>query len=237
LDALYNRLVLALSLRGLERLLAADRITLEDAKLWQNLRTEHRQNQFWHDAATGYITASIALGCNALGLKFLSVYDVLRGRNLTSLGMPYKKKRFIPDALFGIADGELVAYFVLETDMGSEQLEANQLKHSTLAAKYLGYRDMWYREGYKEIYGLPTHPKLLIVTTKHLRLENMKTTFAEIARNDALMPGNGPVYLRCLPALERRERLPLPATGTMLLDPWQRISKEPTLIFKRKAHA
>jgi hypothetical protein len=236
IDALYNRLIYRLSLRGIEGLLTGDRITIDDARLWRNLRSQHKENQFWHDAATGYITASIELGCKQIGLKFLSVYDILRGRDITLLALPYQKSHLIPDALFGISDGTSTSYFALETDMGSEQLEANQIKHSTLAGKYLGSRHMWYHELYKNVYGIPSL-KLLIVTTKHLRLENIKTTFAALARNDAQSSGTGPVYLRCLPALERRQRLPLPATGMMLLDPWQRVSKEPTLLYKTKTAA
>jgi len=234
MDARYNRLIYRLSLRGLEALLAAGRITPEDAQLFLDLRGQYKQNQFWHDAATSYITASIELGCKQLGLQFLSAYDILRGKGLTSLAIPFQKSHLIPDALFGISDRTSITYYALETDMGSEQLEANQLKHSTLTKKYLGYRVMWSHELYQDVYGIPSL-KLLIVTTKHLRLENIKTTFKNIAREDTQSSGIGPVYLKCFPALERHERLSLPSTGIMLTDPWHRVTKEPTTIFKTKA--
>lgn len=236
---LSSELIYRITAHGVEALLRYSRIAPEDAELWTKLRAQEKQNNYWHDVATSFVTASMAIGARDLGLKFLSIYDIMRSAPETTkeasspLSIPYEKKHFIPDALFGIKD-EITNYFAVEMDMGSEQTEFSQLKNSTLSGKYRAYRHMWANDIPRKQFNLP-NLKLLIPTTMYLRTSNLKKAFAEIAKNDTRTKGTGPAYLRCLPALDRRDNLPLPSDGTMLLNQWERVNGTPVYFYKKTA--
>jgi hypothetical protein len=242
LDARSSRLIYRISPRGVEALVNAGRIATEDAQLWRKLRSQQKENQFWHDAATSYISASIALGTAQLGLQFISVYDIIRDapaktRDASNpLSMPYEKSFFTPDLLCGFRDQSQATYLMHETDMGTEQTMFHEVKNSTLSKKYLGYRSMLYRDLHTAQFGIPS-VKILFATTMHGRLSNLKKAFKQIADQDTRAAGVGPIYLRCLPELDRHNHMKLAATGTLLLDPWQRVTADPTYLHKKKTAA
>jgi hypothetical protein len=239
LDVRSNPNIFGLAHKSIEPLITAGTISIEDAQLWQKLRAAPKENQFWHDRAASHVTASIELGAKKLGLEFISVYDIIRNapektKNAQNpLAIPYEKSFFIPDALFGLRDGPNVTYFALEMDMGNEQNSDNNLKHSTLAKKYRGYRNMLYRELHTTHFGIP-NLKILFATTKPLKTQNLKKLFKDLADQDTRVTGVGPFYLRCFPELDYRNHIRVHATPTALTDPWERVTAEPTYLHKKR---
>ena len=242
LDARSSRLIYRISHKGVEALINAGRITPGDAQLWRKLRSQQKENQFWHDAATSYVSASLALGSQQLGLQFISVYDIIRDAPAKTRDVPnplaiqYEKSFFTPDLLCGFRDQLQTTHIMHETDMGTEQTKLHEVKNSTLSRKYLGYRNMLSRDWHTELFGIPS-VKILFSTTKHERLSNLKKAFKQIADLDTRAAGVGPIYLRCLPELDRHNHMKLIPTGTLLLDPWQRVTADPTYLHKKKTAA
>lgn len=237
-DARSNRLIARLNDKATEMLVLKNRISDQDALIHKKLR-QNNPHHFWHDVATGYITGSFELGARELGLQYLSVYDILKNAPAKTLeasnplAIPYKDGFIVPDALFGISDGEQATYFVLETDMGTEQGKHNAAKHSTLEKKYLAYRNMWRLELYKSLFGIP-NLKLLLISTRLFSLSDLPERFRAIAQNDRASSGLGPIYIRSFPPLDFQGTFDRPYSGFMLTEPWQRLAAPDTLLYKKR---
>lgn len=239
-QALSSELYYRINDHGVDALLRHGRITLEDAELWHKLHSRPRPGQFWHDLATSFTSASFELGCKNLGYEFISVYDIIRAAPQKTkdlavpTSIPSDNTHSIPDALFGYRDGKTENYFAVETDFGTEQGKESDKKFSTVSAKYKSYRHIWRQKTYEAQFGIP-NLKLLFTFLSPLRTRNKKRDFKEMAQKDPDGTGSGgPVYFRCLPELDRQENMPLPPTGTMLLDTWERMNAEPRYLYERK---
>ena len=220
LDPRSKHLVYKISAGGVAALVDSGRIRIEDAILWKRL--QQNNGPFRHDAGTGYITASIALGAKAAGYRFIPWFEILNHQYCKTKDSPNpieityrlhgKSHAFVPDQIFGLGrGGERPIFYALETDMGTEQLEEHKLKHSTLAAKYKAYREMWANALHTKHYGV-TEMRLLVVANKTFRLENIKEAFRRVANEDAHQ-GAGPVIFKAVPQLDHRNNQKPPATG------------------------
>ena len=220
LDARSKHLTYKISPTGVSALVDKGRITLADALLWKKL--QQNNGPYWHDAAASYVTASIAFGAKEHGMRYIPWYEILNHKYCNTKDTPNpieitytfrgRPKAFVPDRIFGLArPGQRPIFYALEMDMGTEQHKESDLKHSTLTTKYKAYRHMWAHELHTEQYGV-SEMHLLMVTTKALRLENIKEEFAKIAKSDDYK-GMGPVHYHAVLQLDRHYNQKPPATG------------------------
>lgn len=222
LDARSKNLTYKISPTGVSALVDKGRITLADASLWKKL--QQNNGPYWHDAAASYVTASIALGAKEHGMRFIPWYEILNHEycNTKEAANPFeithtvkgKPTGFVPDKIFGLArPSQRPVFYALEMDMSTEQIEEHKTKHSTLAAKYKAYRTMWAHELHTAQYGV-SELRLLIVTTKTMRLENIKGAFRKIAETDTYK-GMGPVHYHAVLELDRHYNQKPPANGDL----------------------
>jgi Replication-relaxation len=246
-DPLHSDLIYRITEHGVDSLVIKGFIPPEDAVLWEKIRAYPRKGDYWHDVATSLFTASIELGTRALGVRFISLYGLLRNAPEETLAlpnpikMPFEQSYFIPDAIFAIRDHDLFP-FAVEMDMGTEQVANAQSKtnlaksRATLVKKYQAYRNMWAKNIHTKQLGLP-FLKLLIPTILPSRTRTIRKDFLAEMNNDHLLSGPGPIFIRSVPSLNRKIYQPFRCDGSMLLDEWERLSKEPTVIFKTKTAA
>lgn len=226
-----------LSEKGAEALVDSGRVTYADYLLWQRIQKNYRPQHFEHDLATGYTTASLALGCRELGLRFISWLEFLNRARCPAktrdsenpLAMPYrldgKTRALTPDAICGIEyPAPTRAYFLcLEIDMGTEQHREHAAKDTTTMQKAKAYRHILHAELYKPLFGIQS---LQVATvTNSVRMETMKANLARLAEHD--LRGSTKDHLfKALPALSvlTSER-PL-SLGHMLIAPWIRAERE-----------
>lgn len=221
----YANMVYELTEKGAQALLDHGRITYRQYRLWIATGTQYRRQHFNHSLATGYLTASIELGCREKSYVYLSWFDILdRDRcpqetkeSANPLGIAIDGKILTPDAIFGIEYGNGAYFFAIETDMGTEQIEESR-SNVSITQKIKNYREILHKQTFRERFALPSL-QVMFVTTSIIRMHNMMDKVVAIGSKD----GKGstrPFLFKAIPQLAHRTRDPLPPTGHLLTEPW-----------------
>jgi len=228
-NANYSHLVYELTPKGAQALVEHSRISYAEYLLWTKVREQYRIHHYDHSLTTGYVTASIALGCRDRGLAFLSWLDLLNREKcpqdtrdaINPFGIPYgtdTTRYLTPDAIFGIEYGNGACFFAVETDMGTEQQSERKGGGTSITQKVKAYREIIHRQTFKEYLGLPSL-QVIFATTSVIRLHNIFETVLSIASKDG--KGSTRPFLGKAPTeIAYRTHQPLPATGHILAEPF-----------------
>ena len=228
-DANHTSLVYEISEKGVAALVDCGRVSYAESELWRKLQANLRPQHFDHDAATGYILASLALGAREANVRFISSTEILSRpkcpeETRTSenpLAIPCmvggERRSVIPDALFGVEYPTGACFFALETDMGTEQIREHDLKGSTIVRKLRGYLAIMRDQAYRRQFALPSL-QVLVVTASIVRMRNIIEALRRLTEPDASSATHAFLF-KAIPELGRRTRDKLPVSGHMLTGP------------------
>lgn len=181
-----------------------------------------------HDLMVCDVVASLELGIQKAGLRFIPVYEILANTDLNPynnpISIPLGGRRLVPDALFGVEGKQGAVYFALEVDRGTEQLKKRTGKYETgssYESKLEGYDQLIQQKIYKSRFKLP-NLRVLHVTIAEARKENMK---------ELLKKPNNYNLFKALPTFGDRDRAPQPSPQ-IFTSPWERVGHEPLHINK-----
>lgn len=127
-----------------------------------------RKDPMPHRLMTGTTVASIRITCEAQGLKFKTLKDILSHPKCppkAGLGIPTRNGILYPDDVFGIEYPEGFRFFALEADRSTEQ-------HKDIEHKLNGYVDILANKQFEKTWGIP-NLMVLIVTTRRERATNI----------------------------------------------------------------
>jgi hypothetical protein len=138
-----------------------------------------RTDPFVHRLMTACVTASIALGCQARGLRYIPQAEIL-ARHSSTLALPLRGGLLVPDALFGIHYPTGYLFFAVEVDRGTESIQRGAFGQTSVGQKLQHYLEIMDARAFKTHWGVP-NLLVMTVTSSGARLTRMLDCVRTIA--------------------------------------------------------
>jgi len=207
------------------------------------LRHARTPANFAHELMTCQLMASFELGARNSGARLITWLDILQSRSLPETTRQSPKPYHIPVVVtiegqalathvaadgqpFGIARANAAgtSFFFcpgIETDCGTEPIDASDFQRSSLAKKFVLYFAVEEQGIHRSHFGFP-NLYVPIVTTTTARLTSMMKLLERVTGG----AGSRHLLFKTFPALTSSEK-PRPPSGHILTEDWQRVGHPP----------
>ncbi|HTV30511.1 MAG TPA: hypothetical protein VMF32_22395 [Xanthobacteraceae bacterium] len=194
---------------------------------------------FAHELMACHILASFELGARQPGIRLITWTDILGSRNLPETTRRSARPFHIPIRFEGtdahaVADaqpfgierligGQRSYYFCpgIEADCGTEPIETSDFERSSIFRKFTLYRAIQEQGLHRTHFGFPNF-HVPFVTTNAVRLASMMRLLERTTEG----AGSRYILFKTFPAFTSFEK-PLPPSGHMLTEDWQRVGYSP----------
>jgi hypothetical protein len=199
----------------------------------QALRDKGIPRQMWqppngpylHRFMTACITASIELGCQKRGIRYLSQADIFGHAKCPAslvdvdnpLALPCYDGVVIPDALFGIDYGGKYRFFALEADRNTETVVSAKARSKSYSQKLKNYIYVLEQQTFRQVWGIPTLT-VMTVTTSNLHMKHILNQLGKIGDSRTAAR----FLFKTKPEFGRYWTVPQ-IMRDILVEPWQRV--------------
>lgn len=200
-------------------------------------------SNFAHELMTCQLMASFELGARESATRLITWRDILQSQSLPEATRSSQKPFHIPVSItidgtpipthviadgtpFGIARSiDAITTYIfcpgVESDCGTEPIEASDFQRSSLYKKFLLYLAIDEQRIYRSRFGFP-NLYIPIITTNAARMSSMMRLLEKIT----LGTGAKNILFKTFPAFTAPGSPP-PPSGHMLTDDWQRVGYPP----------
>lgn len=204
---------------------------------------ERAVTNFAHELVTSQLMASVEVGARQSEARLITWNEILDSRSLPDETRRSPKPYQIPVSLtldgtvvathvaadgmpFGIArslTGQAAYFFCpgIETDCGTEPIDASDFQRSSLYKKFVLYLAIEAQGIHRAHFGFP-NLYVPVITTNAARLASMMRLLERITDGR----GSKNILFRTFPAFTSPEKPPTPS-GHMLTEDWQRVGHPP----------
>lgn len=198
---------------------------------------------FAHELMASLLMASVELGATSDDIRLIRWSDILDSENMPDSTRRLAKPYAIPvtvthdgkaHAANVVADGEPFgilrlrenkrAYFFcpgIEADCGTEPLDASDFQRSSIYRKFVLYLTIEAEQIYRSHFGFP-NLYVPFITTNAVRATSMMKLLQRLTAG----AGSRFILFKTFPAFTSFEK-PLPPSGHMLTEDWQRVGYPP----------
>lgn len=176
----HQHIIYSITPNGVAILLLKGKITKEAVKMWERISPNYRFER--HDAAGGWYTFSVELGCKKNGWDFIGWDRILTHEKLSEeakkasnpLRIYYKGRSYIePDTIFAIRNSKGTKLFLREGDTGEQAISRRgNMKASSWGKKLPGYFDFMHSHKYVQYFGISSC-QVIMHTVNPIRMMHM----------------------------------------------------------------